>query len=269
MLGPLRGIFLDFDGTIAETERWGHRPAYNRAFAELGLDWDWTEALYGELLAIAGGRERLRHYLKHYRAEVFDDEAAAILISELYRAKVRFFASMAPTIPLRPGLLRLVREAHAAGVVVAIATTSSKAGVEALLSQTPGLSAMIGLIAGGEAVERKKPSPDIYLWALERLGLDAGECVAIEDSNVGLQASLGARLPTVVTVSDYTANDDFTGASAVLSDLGEPDKPAHSLHGARPRDGLVDLAFLRTIRARATAQHHGGQMNDRPLPLSR
>jgi len=103
-------------------------------------------------------------------------------------------------------------------------------------------------------VERKKPEPDVYLWALERLGLEAADCVAIEDSSVGLRAALASHLPTIVTLSDYTAKDDFTGASAVLSDLGERDQPACSLHGARPKDGLVDLAFLKAVCVSANAE---------------
>jgi beta-phosphoglucomutase-like phosphatase (HAD superfamily) len=253
MRGGLRGVFLDFDGTIAETERSGQRVAYNRAFAELGLDWTWSETLYGELLAVAGGKERLNFYLQKHRPELVDDPATAGLVQDIHRAKVRHFATIAPTIPLRRGILRLVREAHAEGVVIAIATTASKPGVEALLGQCRDLPGMVGLIAANEAVERKKPAPDVYLWALERLGLDAGDCVAIEDSNVGLQAALAAKLPTIITVSDYSATDDFTGARAVLSDLGERDAPARCLSGARPANGLVDLAFLRTVRAEATA----------------
>lgn len=254
MTGELRGLILDFDGTIAETERFGQRVAYNRAFAELGLDWEWDEALYGELLAVAGGKERLRYYLERCRPELLDDAIASGLIVDIHSAKIRHFAKIAPTIPLRQGVLRLVREAHAAGVVIAIATTASKPGVEALLSQDQKLPAMVSLIAANEAVERKKSAPDVYLWALERLGLKAADCVAIEDSNVGLRAALGAHLPTIVTLSDYTAMDDFTGASAVLSALGERDEPARCVHGARPKDGLVDLAFLRTIRACAQAE---------------
>ncbi|WP_033964911.1 MULTISPECIES: HAD-IA family hydrolase [unclassified Sphingomonas] len=243
----LRGLFLDFDGTIAETERIGQRVAYNRAFAELGLDWFWDEALYGELLAVAGGKERLRFYLERQRPELLDDADTSALIAEIHRAKIRHFAEIAPAIPLRPGLLRLVREADAAGVMVAIATTASKPGVEALLSQDLHLPAMINLIAANEAVERKKPEPDIYVWALARLGLEAADCVAIEDSSVGLRAALAAHLQTIVTVSDYTTREDFAGATAVLSNLGEPNAPALSLHGARPEAGIVDLAFLEEI----------------------
>jgi HAD superfamily hydrolase (TIGR01509 family) len=254
MNSSLQCILLDFDGTIAETERCGQRVAYNHAFAELGLDWNWNETLYGDLLAVAGGKERLRYYLELHHPELLDGSDTTELIVEIHRAKIRHFAAIAPTIPLRPGLMRLVREANASGVRIAIATTASKPGVEALLSQDPELTAMISLIAANEAVERKKPEPDVYLWALERLGAEAANCVAIEDSNVGLRAALAARLPTVITVSDYTEDEDFTGASAVLSNLGEPHSPPRCLSGIRPRDGIVDLAFLQEVRI---AARHG------------
>ncbi len=253
MKRTLKGLLLDFDGTIAETERFGQRVAYNQAFTELGLDWHWDETLYGELLSVAGGKERLRYYLERYRPELLDDAIASGLIVEIHRAKIRHFAKIAPTIPLRPGLLRLVTEAHAAGIVIAIATTASKPGVEALLSQSRPLASMIELIAGNESVQRKKPAPDVYNWALDRLELGAADCIAIEDSNVGLRASLAAGLPTIVTLSDYTQLDDFTGANAVLSDLGEVDEPARWLRGAKPRNGLVDVAFLEVIRESVTA----------------
>lgn len=203
---------------------------------------------------MAGGKERLHYYLERCRPELLDDAIASGRIVKVHQAKIRQFAKIAPMIPLRPGLLRLVREAHAAGVLIAIATTASKPGVEALLSQDPTLSSMISLIAANEAVEREKPEPDVYLWALDRLGLEPADCAAIEDSNVGLRAALAANLPTIVTLSDYTGTDDFSGAIAVLSNLGERDELARSLRDVRPTDGLVDLAFLQMIRDSANAK---------------
>lgn len=203
---------------------------------------------------MAGGKERLRYYLERCRPKLLDDAIASALIIDVHHAKIRHFANIVPTIQLRPGLLRLVREADAAVDLIAIATTASKAGVEALLSQDPTLRSMMNLIAANEAVERKKPEPDVYLWALERLELEADNCVAIEDSNVGLRAALAANLTTIVTLSDYTARDDLTGASAVLSDLGEKDVPTRFVHGARPKDGLVDLMLLQTIRDSSNAE---------------
>ena len=203
---------------------------------------------------MARGKERLHYYLERCRPELLDDAIASGRIVKVHQAKIRQFAKIAPMIPLRPGLLRLVREAHAAGVLIAIATTASKPGVEALLSQDPTLSSMISLIATNEAVEHEKPEPDVYLWALDRLGLEPADCAAIEDSNVGLRAARAANLPTIVTLSDYTGTDDFSGAIAVLSNLGERDELARSLRDVRPTDGLVDLAFLQMIRDSANAK---------------
>lgn len=243
----MRGLLLDFDGTIAETERFGHRVAYNRAFAELGLDWDWDERLYGELLAVAGGNERIRAYLRRYRPEVADADGTPALIAAVYRAKIRHFARIAGTVAIRPGVLRLLREAHAAGVRIAIATTAARQGVEAVLRPQTELWATIDLIAASENAARKKPAPDVYLWALDQLGLDAAACVAVEDSGLGLRAALAAHLTTLVTVSDYTAGDDFTGAAAVVTDLGEPGRPGRSIGGPPPAHGIVDLAYLQAL----------------------
>ena len=268
----LRGLFLDFDGTVAETERCGHRVAYNRAFADLGLDWEWNEDLYGELLAVAGGRERMRFYLERYRPELLASAEASGLLAEVHRVKAERFAELAPSIPLRPGVLALARRAHAAGVKVAIVTTASQVGVDALLRLHPALAAAVDLVVAGDVVPRKKPAPDVYLAALGRLGLRAADCVAIEDSAVGLAAALAAGVATVVTASEYTAREDFSGAAAVLSGLGERGRPARSIAGPAPPAGVVDLAYLqavlqrenRYVRPRQPLQPgpgHGEQMN--------
>lgn len=243
--GGLRAIFFDFDGTIAETERFGHRVAYNRAFADLGLDWVWDEELYGELLSVAGGRERLRYFLDRYHPTTRD---ATELIARIYPVKVAHFTAIAPAIPLRPGVSRLMREAHAAGVTVAIATTASQAAVHALLDSRDGLLDVVDLIAASDTVERKKPEPDVYLWTLERLGLRPEECVAIEDSNLGLRAARKASLRTLITVSDYTRFQNFSGAAAVVSSLGDTGDPMIALRGETPPNGVVDLAYLEHIR---------------------
>ena len=257
MARTLQGLFFDFDGTIAETERYGQRVAYNRAFADLKLDWNWDEDLYADLLSVAGGKERIRYFLARYRPELLVDAITSGLIEEIHKAKIRNFASIAPTLPFRPGLLRLVREASAAKVRVAIATTASLAGVEALLCQDATLPSMIDLIAANEDVVRKKPAPDVYCWALEVLGLDPARCFAIEDSNVGLRAALSAGLPSVITVSDYTSDDDFAGALSVVSSLGERDKPLRPIAGEVPANGIIDLDFFETLLRRpATSTKH-------------
>jgi beta-phosphoglucomutase-like phosphatase (HAD superfamily) len=247
----LRGLLLDFDGTIADTERLGHRVAYNRAFAALGLGWEWDEPLYGDLLGVAGGKERIRHYLERFHPDMVEEAVASGLIPRIHQTKARLFAEIAPRIPLRPGVERLVREAKAAGILVAIATTAAGAGVEAVLAPSPLQPSGFDLIAADEQVAGKKPLPDVFLWAMDRLGLQASECVALEDSNNGLRAALAADLCTLVTVSDYTAGQDFTGAAAVLTSLGEAGEPAQVIAGPPPSGGVVDVAYLRSLLAAA------------------
>lgn len=251
MKDELRGILLDFDGTVAETERFGQRIAYNRAFADLGLDWSWDEDLYRDLLPVAGGRERLHYYIARYRPELLSEAVKGGLITDLHHAKIRNFAKLAPLIPFRHGVQRLVYEASLAGLRVAIATSASQTGVKALLAQDSAMPPMISVIAANEEVERKKPAPDVYLWALDRLNLPAASCIAIEHSRIGLRSAMAAGLTTIITISDYTATDDFTGAAAVLSTLGDYDRETHALAGFAPENGLVDLSFLRTVHRSA------------------
>jgi HAD superfamily hydrolase (TIGR01509 family) len=200
--------------------------------------------LYHELLFVAGGKERVRYYIEHFHPDAGTD---ADLVTRIHQAKIRHFSELAEQMPLRPGVGRLVREARAAGVKLAVATTASVRGVRAVLSQDPELLDAFDVFATGEVAERKKPYPDVYLWALERLGLSAAECVAIEDSSVGLSASRAAGIATVITTNDDTRAHDFTGAAVVLTDLGEPGAPAQCLSGASPPDGIVNLAYLNTI----------------------
>jgi HAD superfamily hydrolase (TIGR01509 family) len=246
-LEPLDAILFDFDGTIAETERLGHRVAYNAAFAQLGLDFTWDTALYGELLAVGGGKERIAHYLDRYRngGRAYGDRAE--LIAAVHERKQQIFTALASSIALRPGIRRIVREARAAGLRLAIVTTAAPAGVDAVLDRAPELRDAFDLIAAGDIVPRKKPAPDIYAHVLAALGAQAGRCVAIEDAAIGVRAARAAGISTLVTVSEYTRGEDFRGAAAVLSDLGEPEAPVEVLAGPPPPAGYVDVAYLRAL----------------------
>lgn len=223
----LRALLFDVDGTLAETERDGHRQAFNRAFAEAGLEIVWDEATYGALLQVAGGKERICHYLDQ---QPDAPKLSREQVARLHRRKNELFAELVPTLPLRPGVRRLVQEAREAGLLLAIATTTSPENVHALLEHH-GLAGSFCLVVAGDEVPRKKPAPDVYLGVLRELGLRAGEAVAIEDSRNGLLAARGAGIPVVVTPSHYTRGECFDGALAVLEHLGDPGHPATILQG--------------------------------------
>lgn len=216
----LEALIFDVDGTLADTERDGHRPAFNAAFAEVGLPWHWDAALYGELLAVTGGKERIRFFCERHAPEFLRQPDVEARIKELHAAKTRHYVTLcARGIPLRPGVEPLLREAHGAGLRLAIATTTTPENITALLA--PDLLALFEKVGAGDTVPNKKPAPDVYQWVLGQLGLPASACLAIEDSANGLKASRGAGLATVITRTAYTDEHDFSGALALLPDLGE------------------------------------------------
>ncbi|SFW19379.1 HAD family hydrolase [Nitrosovibrio sp. Nv17] len=249
----LRAVLFDVDGTLADTERDGHRPAFNAAFVESGLDWEWGVELYGELLAVTGGKERIRHYIEKHVPGELDRPGLNDWIAALHKAKTRHYVAMLARgdIPLRPGVARLIRELREAGIRIAIATTTTPENVTSLLESTlgPDSPGWFDVIGAGDIVAGKKPEPDIYHWVLERLALPARQCIALEDSENGIRSALAAGLDTVITVNAYTRFQDFTGAAAVLSHLGEPQQPCTGLAGSFPKGGWVDAAFLATLKA--------------------
>jgi HAD superfamily hydrolase (TIGR01509 family) len=256
LMAKLAALLFDVDGTLADTERDGHRVAFNRAFAEAGLDWDWSEALYGELLAVTGGKERIRFYLDRFNTAFARPADLDGFIAGLHKAKTRQYTQMLDqgAIPLRPGVRRLLEEARAAGLRLAVATTTTPENVTALLNSTlgPDGDAWFEVIAAGDLVPAKKPAPDIYLWAMQRLGLGPEACLALEDSDNGVRSVLDAGIRSlVVTVNDYTRDHDFQGASLVVDQFGEPGAPGRVLHGLSEPQAVVDLALLRRIHDRA------------------
>lgn len=244
----LQAVLFDVDGTLADTEQDGHRLAFNAAFKQLNLDWHWDIDLYGELLQITGGKERIRHYMEKYVPAALNKSNLTDWIIILHKTKTKYFESLMETgsIPLRPGVARLIHELRQEKVKLAIATTTTMENVTALLKSTLGAKSIdwFDVIGAGDIVSLKKPAPDIYHWVLDQLQLTAQQCIAIEDSENGLKSALAANLPILITVSGYTRLQDFSGATAVLSDLGEPSQPFTKITGTTFDQQWVDYQML-------------------------
>ena len=244
----LEALIFDVDGTLAETERDGHRVAFNCAFRDEGLDWQWGLEEYGRLLKITGGKERIGHYWSQRDPEHASDPSHTERIRTIHATKTRHYVALLEggAIRLRPGVRRLIEAARSQGVRLAIATTTSPENVAALLrcALYPDALHWFEFIGAGDIVANKKPAPDIYQLALAQMGLATDECIAIEDSVPGFQAAQAAAIPTLVTTSCYFADASFSGALAVLDGLGEPSAPASGAALGRPWTGAVDIDTL-------------------------
>lgn len=253
----LVALLFDVDGTLADTEEI-HRLAFNAAFSEAGLDWAWDRGLYHQLLAVTGGKERIRYYLDDFRTDGISKSITDAFIADLHKAKtVNYTNALARgDVPLLPGIERLMLEARAQGLRLAIVTTTTPANVTALLehSFSHDTSGWFDVIAAGSVVPNKKPAPDIYHYALEQLDLPASQCLAIEDSANGLRSARNASVDALITVNRYTEDHDFSGAALVLDHLGEPGNPCRVLAGELDPGGLVDTAFLLQLHEYCQAQ---------------
>ncbi len=221
----IKALLFDCDGVLVDTERDGHRIAFNRAFVAQGLNVEWSTEVYGELLAIAGGKERMHHYFEQagWPPDIDDRDT---FIKGLHKAKTNLFMQIIEDgqLPLRAGVARLVDEAIAAGLTLAVCSTSNERAVTLIVERLLGAErrARFAGIFAGDIVSRKKPDPEIYDLARTELGLAAGECLVVEDSRNGLLAARSAGMPCIVTISSYTGSEDFTEADAVYRELGDP-----------------------------------------------
>ncbi|MCV6637580.1 HAD family hydrolase [Candidatus Albibeggiatoa sp. nov. NOAA] len=253
-MAELKALIFDVDGTLAETERDAHRVAFNATFKQFGLDWYWSEALYGDLLKVTGGKERIRYYINDFGGKVPDNiDDLDSFIAELHKDKTaRYYDIMVnENVPLRPGIARLFKEAREAGLTLAISTTTSPKNIEALLAHNldPEAMSWFKVVAAGDMVKQKKPAPDVYQLALDGLELPANQCIAFEDSINGLKSAKGVDLPTVITVSGYTNHEDFTGADIVLTNLGEPDAPMEVIAGDVGDADYITIDVLKKLAA--------------------
>jgi HAD superfamily hydrolase (TIGR01509 family) len=250
-MAELQALLFDVDGTLADTERDGHRVAFNMAFDEAGLDWDWDEALYGDLLAVTGGKERIRYYLDKFNTEFEKPQNFDDFVKGLHAAKTKFYTQLLSEgkIPLRTGVERLIQEARDAGMRMAVVTTTTPANVTALLTNTLGddSESWFEVIAAGDIVPAKKPAPDIYHWALEQMSLTPEEAIAFEDSSNGILSSSAANVRTIVTINEYTKDDDFSAAHLVLDHMGEPEEAFTVLSGNAQGHNHLNLDLVKAV----------------------
>lgn len=258
-------LIFDCDGVLADTERNGHLPAFNATFAEFGVPVRWSDADYAVKVLIGGGKERMKSLLTPEFVAAnglpADEDGQRELLAAWHQRKTAIYTDLVESgaLPARPGIARLVAEAVAAGWQLAVASTSAEPAVRAVLEHAVGADAARFEVFAGDIVAHKKPAPDIYLLALRELGIDADQAVVVEDSGNGAQAALAAGIRTLVTVSGYTAEEDFTGASLVVSSLGDEQEPARVLAdplGLAPGE-QVTLTTVAEILARPRPSTEG------------
>ncbi|MBL4615755.1 MAG: HAD hydrolase-like protein [Magnetovibrio sp.] len=213
----MKALIFDVDGTLADTED-AHRKAFNDAFAESGFEWHWDRVLYKHLLKVTGGKQRIRFFLEEKHPDFLGRDDIDALILALHKSKTRFFVGRLKNgqVPLRPGIKELINEARSTGLTIAIATTTTPVNVETLLRVHLGNESLdwFACIGDGGVVPVLKPEPDVYNWVLEKLGLDAHQTLALEDSRNGLVACERAQVPCLVVTNDYTQGQDFGGCLA-------------------------------------------------------
>lgn len=237
----LKALIFDCDGTLAETEE-AHRTAFNLAFASAGLDWHWSVDRYRELLKVTGGKERIAHFIAEEQRQRVDINALHLAKNALYSDTVR-----SGKVALRPGVMRIITAAQAQGVALAIATTTSRSNLDSLIAATPLRGIGFAAIVTGEDVTRKKPDPEAYYIALNRLSLSPDVCIAFEDSKNGIDAARGAGIATIVTPSIYTSGDNFRDADIIarnLDDVADQAKPDLITW-------MYEQTMLRTLASRA------------------
>lgn len=248
----IEAFIFDVDGTLVDTEEL-HRQAFLAAFYEFDLRWDWGPHTYMQLLRVSGGKERLRAYIDSRNEPAAEKARLKRLVPWIHHEKSRIYGELVArgTAPLRPGVMRLMREAHAAGVRLAVVATTHTANVKALLCRGLGPEAFgwIEAIVGGDQVARRKPHPETYQRALAALGLSAQRCIAFEDSANGLLSAKAAGLCAVVTPSRWTMPQDFPGADLLVPSLGDPGAAEDAVVERRVGEPYLTLPAIARLQA--------------------
>ena len=267
-MSKLKAIIFDVDGTLAATEE-THRQAFNEAFKEFKIPFQWSVSKYIQLLSISGGKERILKFLKTQNFEAPGNENLRDYIlkvhqlkSEIYREKL-----IAGHIGLRDGVERLINEARQNKISMAIATCTSTANVEAVLKNALGEDALsyFDTLVSSDLVADKKPSPAVYQYALANLGLKPENCIVIEDTSNGNRAALAAGIKTVVTTHPLTVDEDFTGASLVIDKLGEPEEHFTVTSGNSLGTNYVNVDLLEKILTSDCSEQYQPELDQHNL----
>ena len=246
----LNAILFDVGGTIAESEEI-HRASFNEAFKEFGLNWYWDEAIYRELVFIGGGKERIKHYITRAWPEMLKQKNLTKYIESVHKIKGQIYEEFLNDSQLkaRPGIIRLLKELKNEKIRLAIVSDTTEENLINLFKKGLGINPIewFEILAHGGCTIQKKPSPDIYLWTLERLKLPPESCLAIEDAPRGVDSAIDAGLKVLVTPSIYTLEEKFEKSSLLLSHLGEPEEPFNVIKGDAFGHSFVDLDLLKKI----------------------
>jgi HAD superfamily hydrolase (TIGR01509 family) len=248
-MAEIKAVIFDQDGVIIDTERDGHRVAFNETFKEFGFDVEWDVQKYHELLQIAGGKERMKHHLQtegfgvDVKPEDVDD-----LIKKLHKRKTEIFVQLIESgkLPLRPGVKRFMSEVMEKGLILGICTTSNEKAAHAVAYQILK-DINFDFVFAGDVVSRKKPDPEIYLLALKKTGLEPQQCIVIEDSRNGVLAANAAGMNIVATTNGYTEKEDLSDADIIVTSLGDPDGEKGTLKKAGRQldfDGVLHVDRL-------------------------
>jgi len=240
----IRAVLFDMDGVICDTERDGHRVSFNMTFKEFGFQDEWSVEQYHELLQVGGGKERMKHYWEtHGFSKQIPAGQIDQLIKEMHKRKTALYVDLlkAGRLPLRPGVHRFLQEAGEIGLRRAICTTSNELAAVAVMERLLG-DIVFDLVLAGDVVSKKKPDPEIYNLAIERLNLKPEEAFAVEDSRNGVLAAKNAGLQVLVTTNEYTEQEDVSAGDIIVTCLGDSPADACQLRkGKVPFDGVLHV----------------------------